>query len=122
MSGDIAEKPEHAGRPDSEFPTANFPTVFADGVLSLAPGPGIVKYYLYRVDPNMFGRGGMAANPSLQVVMPLSGFVEMAVFFEKQISDLISQGQISREAVDQLREEGLGASTAAADSPMAVTP
>jgi len=64
----------------------------------------------------------MAANPSLQIVMPLSGFVEMAVFFEKQISDLISQGQISREAVDQLREEGLGASTAAADSPMAAPP
>ena len=49
---------DFSGRPANEFAPATIATVYADGVTSYAFGPGLVKTYFYRTDPNMFGRGG----------------------------------------------------------------
>jgi hypothetical protein len=90
-------------RPPEEFPPATFPTVFCDGVASYAIGPGFVKFYLYRVDANMFGRGGAVANPFAQVVMSTFGFAQAFVLFERALDDLEKNGQITREQIDTFR-------------------
>jgi hypothetical protein len=99
---DPSEKPELAGRPISEFPDARFPSVFADTVSSISAGPGIVKFYLARFDPNMWGKGGATANPFAQVVMQVPGFVQTALLFQNYAKSLIAQNAISQEMVDQL--------------------
>lgn len=93
------------GRPAGDFPAATFPTVFADGVASYAHGPGFVKFYLYRIDPNMYGRGGAISNPFAQVVMPVVGFAQAVVLFKRALSDLIRAGQISQSDVDKMETD-----------------
>jgi hypothetical protein len=58
-------------RPPEEFPCAMFPTVFADGASGYVRGP-VMKFFLYRTDPNAFGRGGIVRD------------VVQAVFKEQQ--------------------------------------
>ncbi|MGO9399745.1 MAG: hypothetical protein ACLP19_18160 [Xanthobacteraceae bacterium] len=92
-------------RPPEEFPPNTFPTVFADGVASYAKGAGFVKFYLYRIDPNMFGRGGSVANPFAQVVMGTYGFAQAFVLFERAMEELIKEGQITDEQMKTLRKD-----------------
>jgi hypothetical protein len=106
--------PELAGRPLSEFPDQRFPTAFADGVSSIATGAGNMKFCLYRVDPNLFGRGGAVLNPFLQVVMPTFGFVQTAVFFSRQLKVLVDQKVVTQEQIDQMERDLETAATAAA--------
>ena len=54
------------GNPESEFPTPVTPNVFADGVTGHAPLGPTIRFFLYRNDPNMFGRGGFKPNPFAQ--------------------------------------------------------
>lgn len=90
------------GRPETEFPTSATPTVFADGVSGYAPGPGVIKFFLYRIDPNMFGRGGAKANAVVQVVMPFHGFAQTAALFHHAIKQVIAAGVVSQSDFDQM--------------------
>jgi hypothetical protein len=65
------------------FPPFNFPTVFADGVLSMANSPSVVKFYLARVEPSFAGDGRSQMQAFAQVIMPIDGFAMMFVFFLK---------------------------------------
>jgi len=103
----LSDEPERIadnllGRPEAEFPTPVTPTVFADGVSSYAPGPGVVKFFLYRMDPNMYGRGDVKPNPIVQVAMPLVGFAQTAALFQHAIKTLIAGGALSQSDFDQL--------------------
>jgi hypothetical protein len=106
--GNVSEpKPEAivdqlAGRPETEFPSSTMATVFADGVSGYAPGPGIIKFYLYRIDPNMFGRKGFKANPFAQVVMPSHGFAQTAAFFMHAVKNMIAAGALSQAQFDEM--------------------
>jgi hypothetical protein len=91
-----------AGRPEGEFPPSGFPTVFADGVSGYQPSAQTVKFFLYRLDPNMFGRSGFRANPFGQVVMPTVGFVQTAAFFQHAVKQLVAQGFIKQQDYDQM--------------------
>ena len=86
----VAEEPK-------DFPPANFPTLFADGVLSMTHGRGVVKFYFHRIDPEMFARGANNTLPIAQVVMPAIGFAQMAAFFRRRIEMMIRDGTISEE-------------------------
>jgi hypothetical protein len=90
-----------AGRPLNEFPTV--PIVFADAALSHVSAGGITKFFLSRVDPNAYGRGGAIVNPALQIVMPTIGFLQMAAFFEQRIQALLKSGEVTQQQVDEAR-------------------
>jgi hypothetical protein len=90
------------GRPANEFPGASFPNAFADGVSSYARGAGFVKFYLYRTDPNSFGRGGSVANPFAQIVMPTEGFAAAVVLFQRALREIMKEGIISQEDLDKM--------------------
>jgi len=70
--------------PTDEFPPPGFPVVYADGAISIAPSGTVTKFYLARVDPNMYGRGGVSVNPIAQVVMPTVGFLRMVDFLKEE--------------------------------------
>lgn len=91
-----------AERPAAEFPTPATPTIFADGVSSYAPGAGVTKFFLYRLDPNMYARGGVKANPIAQVVMPVHGFAQTAALFQHGVRQLITAGLLSQSDFDQM--------------------
>lgn len=91
-----------AGQPETEFPSPTMPTVFADGVSGYAPGPGIVKFYLYRLDPNMYGRAGIKANPFAQVAMPPLGFAQTAALFLHAVKRMVAAGTLTQPEFDQM--------------------
>jgi hypothetical protein len=91
-----------ANRPATEFPPGTFATAFADGVSAYVRGPGVVKFFLYRVDPNMFGRGGSVSNPFAQIVMPNEAFVRMVTLFNRAVKAMIKSGEITQERIDDM--------------------
>ena len=90
-------------QPPTQFPSPTTQVVFADGVWSLTNSPAVVKYYLARLDPSFAGDGKVQANPVVQVIMPIGGFVDMCVFFEAQLRDLVNRGFVSEERLAQAR-------------------
>ena len=90
--------------PSWSCPPASFPTVYADGVLNVAPGPYTVKFYLLRLDPAFDGNPEARAQPFLQIAMPTISFVQMVVFFEKALADLVKQGVVAQSMVDEVRK------------------
>ncbi len=91
------------GRPPEEFAAYTFPTVFADAVLSVTQGQEVVKFYLFRLDPNMFGQGGSKANPFAQVIMPTAGFLQSVMFLMQQVEEMQQKGLYTKEQVEQAR-------------------
>lgn len=95
--------------PAPEYPGVAFPTVFADGVSSMANSPAIVKFYLNRFDPDFHSGGSSKPQPFAQVIMPMLGFAASFCFFESRIKVFLEQGYITQEQLDQFRktlEEG----------------
>jgi hypothetical protein len=95
-----------------EFPNQSIPLIFADGVISQAYSPGIVKFYLGRNDPEI--RGGSTANivNVAQVVMPIAGFVATFVFFEQRLQMMIEGGLLNQADIDTARAALKGVSGA----------
>ncbi len=108
------------GRPDSEFPDPAFATTFADGVAGYALGPGIVKFFLYRVDPNAFGRGGTVSNPFVQVVMPVEGFARAIVLLQRALREIMKNGAITQADLDKM-DEAIQAVNAPNEAPVETT-
>jgi hypothetical protein len=46
-------QPQSTAQPDVEYPGTTIPTIFADGIVNLANSAHIVKFYLFRFDPNV---------------------------------------------------------------------
>lgn len=88
------------GRPLEEFPAGNVPVAFADGVSSFVNAGGVAKFYFYRIDPNLWGRGGAVYNPVVQVVMPSEAFPLTAAFLVAQVKRMIASKQITQENWD----------------------
>lgn len=86
------------------YPERAFPVTFVDGVASIGSGPGIVKFYFYRTDPNIHGSGGANTIPIRQIVMPMAGFVETAVFFAQYLEKLAADGTVSQAQIDEVRK------------------
>ncbi len=93
-----------AGRPAEEFISGTFPTIYADGVSSISATPPLMKMFLFRTDPNVFGRGGAVVNPFVQLVMPVEGFIHTVAFFSWQIEKFIEDKVITQEQFDQAKK------------------
>lgn len=91
-----------------EYPGAAIPTIFADGVRNLANSSHIVKFYFYRLDPNVQDSNKAQVRTCAQAVMPVDGFVNMYVFFERAIQALQAQGIVTGQVVDQARQAQTG--------------
>ena len=89
----------------SGLPPPGTPVAFADGVTNLAHSKYIVKFYLYRTDPDVGGSGPAQNNIVGQIVMPIDGFVRMAVFLNRGVDLLVSNEVISKLDVDNLKFE-----------------
>lgn len=87
------------------FPGPNFPVVYADSVSSIASGDGMVKFYLVRNEPNFLGNNTSHLNTFSQIVMPISGWIAAAVFFEQQLRVFIENGTVQGDAVEALRAQ-----------------
>jgi len=85
------------------FPPANFPTVFADGVISMSNSASVVKFYLARVEPNFVGDNTNQVQAFAQVIMPIDGFATMFVFFEAQLRNLVQNGAVTEQRLAELR-------------------
>jgi hypothetical protein len=105
------------GRAASEFPGPSFPNAFADGVASYAIGSGFVKFYLYRTDPNSFGRGGAVTNPFAQIVMPTQGFAAAVVLFQRALRELMKANVLTQADLDSMDEAITATNTPKAPPP-----
>jgi hypothetical protein len=63
-----------------------------------------VKFYLYRTDPDTAGAANYHNQIFAQVVLPLFGFVQAAVFFENAIKHFTAVGTIPQAMVDEARK------------------
>jgi hypothetical protein len=92
------------GRTESGvFPPPNLPTVFADGVMSIANSSSVIKFFLARIEPSFAGDGRSQLQAFAQVIMPMDGFASMFVFFEAQLSVLVQSGVITEQRLAELR-------------------
>ena len=87
-----------------DFPSPQFPTVFADGVMSIANSPSVVKFYLFRFEPSFSGSGQSETRPFAQVVMPIDGFAATFSFFEAAMQKYMEQGLITQSRLDEIRK------------------
>src|SRR5262245_46697378 len=83
--GTLSAEAVRVMRVEEGFPPATLPTVFADGVVNVAPSASVIRFYLYRADPEQTGKGEYQNQAVVQIVMPVLGFVQMATFFEKAV-------------------------------------
>jgi hypothetical protein len=90
--------------PANDFPPSQFPTVFADGVMSIANSSTVVKFFLFRFEPSFSGSGQSQTQPFAQVVMPMDGFAATFSFFEAAVKKYIEQGLITQSRLDEFRK------------------
>jgi len=81
-------------------PGPNFPLVYADNVLNVAPGEDTVKFYLSRIEPNFM----VTETYRNQAVMPLGGFVSTALFFGDVLKQMLETGLITQDYLDNLHK------------------
>ena len=86
-----------------DFPTPEFPTVFADNAGSLVNSASIVKFFLNRYDPSFQGDGRFQAQAVAQIIMPIEGFGLTFVFFEAQIRAMVANGFITEDQLSHWR-------------------
>jgi hypothetical protein len=96
----MANEPKVLPYSGPAYPEGNFPTVYAESVMSLAHANGVVKFYLFRLEPSFKGDNTSATVPSLQVVMPYAGFVGAAVFFNRQMAAMLKLGALTQAQID----------------------
>ena len=94
---------ETTEKPQADFPAPQFPNMFADGVMSLAYSPTVVKFFLSRFEPSFAGDGRSQMQAFAQVAMPLDGFASMVAFFEAQLRVLVRAGHITEARLAELR-------------------
>ena len=88
-----------------KFPPPEVPTIFADGVLNHAHTAEMVKFYLGRVDPSENQVPGNDQCAIAQVVLPMTGFLEMVSFFNTAVEAFITDGSASRAAWEAFQQK-----------------
>jgi hypothetical protein len=85
------------------FPPPTVPCLFCDGVANFAPGHQVVKFYLFRTDPDAAGRNSYKNQVFAQIAMSVDGFVNVSFFVETAIKHMIATGALSPERINVLR-------------------
>jgi|SRR5579883_2001352 len=86
-----------------DFPERQFPTVFSDTILNLSTTGELAKFYLTRNDPSFTGSGQNLLQPFVQVVMPLSGFLQSFAFFERTIERMAGNNAMIAQHLEAAR-------------------
>jgi hypothetical protein len=114
MAGEDVKTPPMSSVPITTIPVAagvpppTVPTVFADGIANIAPSGHVVKFYLFRSDPDAAGQPQYKNQVVAQIAMSTIGFLHMAAFFERAVKHYTESGTFSREMVQAMRKmEGL---------------
>jgi hypothetical protein len=98
-------------RIEAGYPPHDIPTIYADGVANVGPSPSIVKFYLFRSDPEQLGGPSYKNQVVAQVVMSTPGFIQAAIFLERALKQFTERGTFNKEMVEKIRAvEGSGAS------------
>ncbi|SRR6266702_6308670 len=77
--------------------------MFSRAVSSVQPASHVVKFFLSRWEPSLKAENKMQAQPVAQVAMSTVGFLQMAVFFEITLRDLLQAGYVTQEQVNAQR-------------------
>ena len=88
----------------SGHPPETIPTIYADGIANILPTTEVVKFYLFRLDPNQSGVGEVQPRAIAQVILPMSGFLRAAFFFERAIKHFLNQGTLAQEIYDAIKK------------------
>ena len=88
----------------AEYPPAQTPTVYADGIINLSTTLSVAKFYLARFDPSVTGDGTNKLQVFAQVVMPLQAIAQSYVFLEKTLSRMAKNNAILAEEIARARE------------------
>jgi hypothetical protein len=92
------------GTPMEEgFPPSTLHTLYCDGISNLAPNPHVMKFYLFRADPDMLGKPGYKNQTIAQVVMPISAFIQTSLFFDRALKQFTEQGVIPQQLVNEIK-------------------
>jgi hypothetical protein len=86
------------------FPLPTVPTIFCDGVANVAPSPHVVKFYLYRQDPDQTGKPKYKNQILAQIIMSVPAFINTGLFFEKALKQFVEQGTIPQQTIDNIKE------------------
>jgi hypothetical protein len=87
-----------------DFPSPGFLTVYVDGATSLLPGGQVVKIYLGRTEPSLKAEPKIQSTPVMQLIMPASGFLQTAVFFNAQMERMIREKIVTPDQVDAAKK------------------
>lgn len=82
---------------ESGYPPLSVPTLLADGVAAIAQSPQVVKFSLYRTDPDMSGAPSYKNQVFLQIAMPTDNFAQTCILFERALKNLIATNVYSQE-------------------------
>ena len=85
------------------FPPPTLPSIYCDGILNVAPSAHVVKFYLYRQDPDQAAKPRYKNQVIAQVIMPVRAFVNSGLFFERALKQFVEQGTISQQMVDEIK-------------------
>lgn len=88
------------------YPPQSLGTAFADRIVNLTYSTEVVRFYFARYDSSVNSVGISQQNLVAQVVMPLTGFVGAALFFEEMMARLKDQGVVTDEIIQQVRPIG----------------
>jgi hypothetical protein len=97
------EQPAFTFTPAAGFPPANLPTLYADGIASIAPGLHVVKFYFARVASETSGTNQYANQVVCQVIMPIDGFVASIVFLDHVLKNMVENKAIDGTIVENAR-------------------
>jgi hypothetical protein len=86
------------------FPAPTIPTIFCDGILNLAPSAQVVRFYLFRSDPDQTGKLKFKNHILAQIIMPIPAFIHTALFFERGLKQFAEQGTISPDMIDKIKQ------------------
>ncbi len=86
------------------FPPLTVPAIFCDGVANLAPSKNVVKFYLFRSDPDQAGKPQYKNQILAQIIMPTTAFIYTALFFERGLNQFVAQGAISPDTVKKIKD------------------
>jgi hypothetical protein len=95
--GIMTDNPKH--------PHPGMPAIFSDGVESMTNNSEVVKFYLARFDPDIQAVGPSEITTVAQVIMPISAFIQTALFFDLRLERLIAEGKTTSAEIDRVRAE-----------------
>jgi hypothetical protein len=88
----------------TNYPSPQFPTVFADGVSNIVNSKQVTKFFLTRFESDLASTNPSKSQPFMQVVTSMEGFAATFTFFEAAVERYVSQDLLTQQMINQFRE------------------